>query len=217
MTLEMRLWLVALLALLALAVVAMPVQAAPNGLTQVPLAPVYPAGDAVLGLTRARQGTTSTVYDLQFGVGDRGEVGIDYQAAPSVESFAAFKAKLLLMHKPERFPEVSLGIQNIASGQKAVPYLVATTQTGATGITLGSIRSGSGYQGMWGLTYHLSPFVQAVIDRIGGPSGHGTLGLIWTLSPELSVNLAYSHPNHSESGPRGFVANIAYVLRLKSR
>jgi opacity protein-like surface antigen len=121
-------------------------------------------------------------------------------------------------------PDVAAGIQNLAIGQEAVPYLVATTAPwapdkrgrGAPGLSLGVIRpSGSGYQLLAGLSYNLSPNVQLVADGITGPESYRTVGVIANLSKEVTLNLAYAKPNDSRKNPDGFIFNLAYTVHLK--
>jgi hypothetical protein len=48
--------------------------------------------------------------------------------------------KYLLVHAPAHFPDVACGLQNVATGEHAVPYVVATTQPSALGFSLGLIH-----------------------------------------------------------------------------
>lgn len=147
---------------------------APNGYTQIPIAKVFGNGVAAFSLNMSDLGYPrslfSTVYTMQYGLLNRFEAGFDYQAQPSSQETWLGNAKYLLMHEPGRLPDVACGVINVASHEKALPYLVATTQPGNLGISLGLTGSSTtrGLTGMGGLAYNLSPTVQIVADIIGG-------------------------------------------------
>ena len=198
--------------------------AAPNGLTQIPIAKVFGDGVGAFSLAYTQLDTTSTVYTAQYGLGNWLELGVDYQAAPRRQQTPLGNFKVLLLHQPHQIPDVAAGMQNLAFGQAAVPYLVATTAPwapdargrGAPGLTLGVIRpSGSGYQLLAGLSYNLSANLQLVADGITGPESYRTVGVIASLSKEVTLNLAYAQPNDRARNPRGFIVNLAYTLHLK--
>lgn len=197
-----------------------PASAAPNGSTQIPIAKVFGDGVAALSVSRAVQGSQTTTYTTQYGVGNVFEFGVDYQAAPPEQRTFLGNIKYLLAHRPGRLPDIAAGMTNIATGQKSVPYVVATTQPSATGISLGIIRpNGSGYEGMAGLSYNVTPTMEVVADEIGGSASYGTLGVIASLTKTISLNIAYAQPNAASTAagpnPRGYVFNLAYVFHLK--
>ena len=78
-------------------------------------------------------------------------------------------------------PDIACGLTNLATGQKAVPYLVATTQPRATGLSLGLIRpsGGDAYYGMGGVSYNVSPTLQFVgrLHRRQGQLRHTSASL----------------------------------------
>lgn len=193
------------------------VQAAPNGLTQIPIAKVFGDGVASFSLARSRQSDDSTVYTAQYGVSNRFEVGLDYQAAPAVQRTFLGNTKLLLLHQPRRLPDVACGILNVAPGQKAVPYLVATSAPRAWGFSLGVIRpsGGTAFRGLVGLSYGITPALQVVSDFINGRENYATLGGIYALSKTVTVNLAYALPNDGARNPHGYVLDVAYTFHLK--
>lgn len=194
-------------------------QAAPNGLTQIPIAKVFGDGVAAFSVARALQSSQTTTYTTQYGIANRFEVGIDYQAAPPDQTTFLGNVKYLIAHSPGRFPDIACGLTNLATGQKAAPYLVATTQPRATGVSLGLIRpsSGDAYYGMGGLSYNVSPTLQLVADYIAGQANYGTVGVIDNLSKTLTLNVAYAQPNTAGDGlnPRGYIVNLSYVFHLK--
>ena len=198
--------------------------AAPNGLTQIPIAKVFGDGVAAFSVARAEQGSKSTFYTTQYGIANVLEVGIDYQAAPENQETFLSNFKVLLAHNPGHVPDIAAGLQNVATGQKAVPYLVATTQPRATGFSLGAIRSGGGaYYALGGISYNLSPTVEIVADYIGGRASYGTLGVIASINKNISLNVAYAQPNTAGDplgdglNPRGYVVNLSYVFHLKNQ
>ena len=56
--------------------------AAPNGLTQIPIAKVFGDGVGAFSLAHSQLDTNSTVYTAQYGLWNWLELGVDYQAAP---------------------------------------------------------------------------------------------------------------------------------------
>lgn len=191
--------------------------AAPNGLTQIPIAKVFGDGVASFSVSRTAQAGQTTTYTTQYGVGNDLEVGVDEQTAPAAQQTLLGNVKYLVAHRPGRLPDIAVGLTNIATGQQAVPYAVATTQPSALGVSLGLIRpagEGGGYEGMAGLAYSVTPTVQIVSDEIGGRQNYGTLGVIAALSKTLTVNAAFARPN-SAGEPRGYILNLAYTFHLK--
>jgi hypothetical protein len=207
--------------LIALSLLCPGVRAAPNGLTQIPIAKVFGDGVAAFSVARVAQQTQATTYTTQYGIGNVFEVGADYQAAPADQRTFLGNIKYLFAHRPGRLPDMACGLTNIATGQKAVPYAVATTQPRATGLSVGLIRpsGGGAYYGLGGVSYNVTPTLQLVADEIGGRSSYGTLGVITSLTKTITLNLAYARPNAARSSgdanPRGFVFNLAYTFHLK--
>jgi hypothetical protein len=190
--------------------------AAPNGLTQIPIAKVFGDGVGSFSLARSQQSSDTTVYATQYGLWNWLEVGADYQAAPAGQQTLLGNAKVLLLHEPRRRPDVAAGLLNLAPHQKTIPYLVATTAPRAIGYSLGVTRTGSGgYQLMGGLSYNLTPNFEIVFDGITGGESYRTLGFIANLSKSLTLNLAYARTNQARENPSGYVLNLAYTVHLK--
>ena len=198
-------------------------RAAPNGLTQIPIAKVFGDGVAAFSVARSLQSSQTTTYTTQYGLFNRFEAGMDYQAAPPDQTTFLGNVKYLIAHSPGRLPDIACGLTNLATGQKAAPYLVATTQPRATGLSVGLIRpsGGDAYYGMGGLSYNVSPTFQLVADYIGGQANYGTVGVIDSLTKTLTVNVAYAQPNTAGDAagdglnPRGYLVNLSYVFHLK--
>ena len=197
-------------------------EAAPNGLTQIPIAKVFADGVASFSLARSEQSSKTTTYTTQYGIDNKLEVGLDYQAAPSEQRTLLSNVKYLVAHRPGRLPDMAFGLANLATGQKAIPYFVATTQPRATGFSLGAIRpnNGGAYYGMAGISYSVTPTIQIVGDEIGGRADYSTIGVIASLTRTVSLNVAYAQPNTAGSAadgfvPRGYVVNLAYTFHLK--
>lgn len=205
----------AMLAGIALSTLTIPALGAPNGLTQIPIAKIFGDGVASFSLNRSVQQSQVTTYTTQYGIGNQFEVGLDYQAAPPEQKTLLANIKYLLAHRPGRLPDIAVGFVNLATGQKAVPYAVATTQPKATGVSLGIIRpAGDGYDGMAGISYNVTPTLEIITDYIGGRQSYGTLGFIDSLTKTITLNVAYAQPNSGDS-PRGYIFNLAYTFHLK--
>lgn len=190
--------------------------AAPNGLTQIPIAKVFGDGVGLFSVARSQQSSDTTVYTTQYGIRNWLEVGLDYQAAPAAQQTPLGNAKVLLLHHPRRYPDVAAGLQNLAPHQKTIPYLVVTTAPRALGYSLGVTRSGSGgYQLMGGVSYNLNAALQLVFDGITGGESYRTVGFIASLSRNMTLNLAYARPNDPRQNRTGFVLNLAYTIHFK--
>lgn len=196
-----------------------PVWGAPNGLTQIPIAKVFGDGVASISLARVAQSSQATTYTTQYGIANLFEVGLDYQASPPGQETVLSNFKYLIAHRPGRLPDIALGMTNVATGQQAVPYAVATTQPGATGLSLGLIRPSGGhaYDGMAGVSYNITPTVELVADDIGGRDNYATFGVIANVTKTISLNVAYSQPCSSDGGAnlKGYIVNLAYTFHLK--
>jgi hypothetical protein len=191
-------------------------QAAPNGLTQIPIAKVFGDGVGSFSVARSQQSSDTTVYTTQYGIRNWLEAGLDYQAAPANQQTVLGNVKVLLLHQPRQRPDIAAGLQNLAPHQKTLPYLVVTTAPRAIGYSLGVTRTSSGgYQLMGGLSYSLNPNFQFVFDGITGGESYRTLGCIANVSKNLTLNLAYTRPNELKQNPAGFVVNLAYTLHIK--
>jgi hypothetical protein len=211
---------IAVAALSLMAGGAVSARCAPNGLTQIPIAKVFGDGVAAFSVARVAQGSQTTTDTAQYGIGNVCEVGLDYQAAPSDQKTFLGNVKYLFVHRPGRMPDMACGLTNLATGQKAVPYIVATTQPKATGFTLGSIRptGGDAYYGLAGVSYNITPDFPASRRRDRRAS-YGTLGVIASLTKTITLNVAYAQPNTGSSdggtNPHGYVFNLAYTFHLK--
>jgi hypothetical protein len=199
--------------------------AAPNGYTQIPIAKVFGKGVADLSFSMSRLGRSAVDYETQYGLTNEFEIGLDYQAQPTDDRAVLANAKYLLLHRPGRLPDVAVGVVDIASNQRAQPYLVATTQPGAIGFSLGVTRPNpGGYVGMGGFAYNINADTQLVADYISGSDNYSTYGIVREIGEGISVNVAYARPNTPgdvEAGagnPRGFVFNVAYTFHaLRSK
>ena len=213
---------VAVITAVAVSIASFPLlcHAAPNGYTQIPIAKVFGDGVAAFSFNSQLLGTYGAFYTTQYGIFNHTEVGVDYLGAPSSQRTYLGNAKYLLEHKPGKLPDIACGIVNVATGQRATPYVVATTQPGALGLSLGMIRpTAGGFVGMGGLAYNASPTVQVVTDYVSGHDSYSTLGVIAAVTKNISVNLAYARPNRGGTidspNPKGYVFNLAYVFHLK--
>ena len=194
--------------------------AAPNGYTQIPIAKVFGDGVAAFSFNSQLLGTYGAFYTTQYGIFNHTEVGVDYLGAPTSQRTYLGNAKYLLEHKPGKLPDIACGMVNIATGQRATPYVVATTQPGSLGLSLGMTRpTAGGFVGMGGLAYSVSPKVQVVTDYVSGHDSYSTLGVIAAVTKSISVNLAYARPNSGGTvdapNPKGYVFNLSYVFHLK--
>ena len=209
------------------------VQAAPNGLNQIPIAQTYSDGVADVEYCRTNIGTSSILLNTQFGLSRRLTAGVDYLTAPAANRAPILNAKYLLPPAAAGRPAIAAGVQSVVRGTRSQPYVVATGQLKAVGLSLGALRPGPGsrFYGMVGVSYNLTPAVQLTADEIGDRANYGTVGVIAALGPRLSLTVAYAKPNTGVSpgpanlpgtpvtaglvNPRGYFVDLAYAFQFR--
>ena len=201
-------------------------QAAPNGYTQIPIAKVFgKRGRRLLvfgepiGLQRGgRDDAVRAVQPVRGG--SRLPERADYDRS------LLGNAKYLLVHDPGHLPDVAAGMTNIARHQRADPYLVATTQPGAIGVSLGLTRpTAGGFVGMGGVAYNLNPNAQFVADYVDGRGAYTTVGVIDAITPTDQRQFCVCAPElragdcaasaRSGSADRDSSLNLAYVFHAR--
>lgn len=180
-----------------------PAWAAYSGLTLIPTADLLGPGQACLDYQvfgSFPMGRVHAAYvNTQFGVGNRAELGLDFDLTEDAPAEASFNAKLLL--RPlDRSPGVAVGIYNVAEHLRPSSYLAATQGAGAARLHAGAIRTPEDEtQGLAGLDYSLSDRVQLCADYVAGDGNGSALGIAYQFSGRWGILIAWLRPNDREA------------------
>lgn len=109
-------------------------QATYSGLLIIPTADLVAPGQCAAGVeldgTFAGHGDERWALNVEFGVSSRLEAGLDLYLTADPDSRVILDAKYLVTPDAERAPAVAVGICNVGTHLKAVPYLVASHDFG---------------------------------------------------------------------------------------
>jgi hypothetical protein len=166
-------------------------QAAPTGLNLMPTADLLAAEEAVSEFevdgARLFDSECSQWALLQVGVSDRVEVGVDRCFDGEKDTFG--NAKLLLAREG-RGPAVALGVQNVAPGAQAQPYLSLAKDVGRARLHLGAIRLDGRVEAMAGIERGIGDRLTLLLDHVTGDGAATGVGLSVNVAPGLSLTAA---------------------------
>lgn len=192
-----------------------PARAAYSGLTLIPTADlVGPAGVClnyqVLGPLPAGSRVDAAFVNTQFGVGNRAEVGIDFDLSADAPTGALFNGKLLL-RPVEAGLGLALGVYNVGEHVSSTTYLAATRGDGPVRLHLGAqLTPEDETQGFCGLDYSLTDRVQLYLDYVAGDENASALGVSCQFAERWGVLLAWQRPN-DRGLEDGFVLDVGCV------
>lgn len=202
---------VSLLLLIACA----PAHAAYSGLTLIPTADLLgPAGVCldyqVLGPLPVGSGVDAAFVNTQFAVGNRAELGIDFDLTAEAPTGALFNAKLLL-RPVEAGLGLALGVYNVGERVSPTTYLAATRGGGPVRLHLGAqLTPEDETQGFGGLDYSLTDRIQLYLDYVAGDENASALGISYQFTERWGVLFAWQRPNDRELED-GFVLDLGCV------
>jgi len=125
---------------------------------------------------------------LQLGLLDRVELGVDRCFDGEMGTFG--NAKVLLQEEEETRPAVAVGVQNLADGESAQPYVVLAKDTAGARLYLGVIRLDGDIEIMAGVECGLSEPVTLMVDHVTGEESASGVGLGVDLTEGLSLCLS---------------------------
>jgi hypothetical protein len=131
----------AFLAVMAAVLVSPPARACFSGLVIIPTTDV--TGDWMWAVDIQWQGTSrlfktdALVVNTEVGIGERFEMGLDFDLSDGVEDRTLFNAKYVFVKKGKGGFSAALGVQNTTKDFRSSPYLVATTDWGPLRTHLG--------------------------------------------------------------------------------
>ncbi|MHB9035506.1 MAG: hypothetical protein ACYC64_02485 [Armatimonadota bacterium] len=189
---------------------------APSGLNVIPTADVL--GKGVMSLETESDGNGRPWGDdcdrfalLQFGVGNGIEMGAD-QCLNDSNAWINFKWRV--RNESNGSPAVALGTQAIADNGRPQPYVVTTKSLGKLRLHTGVIDIDRKFRWMLGMDHPLGGRIAFQADYISGNENSMTYGVAVSLSNSLSLTLAKSVPNGTDTG-NGHVVNLAWTMPLK--
>jgi hypothetical protein len=140
-----RLWTRVLLAMLAAVLVSPPARACYSGLVIIPTTDV--TGDWMWAVDIQWQGTSrlfktdAFVLNTEVGMGERFEMGLDFDLSDGAEDRTLFNAKYVFLKSAKGRFSAALGVQNTTNDFRSSPYLVTTTDWGPLRTHLGLQRT----------------------------------------------------------------------------
>jgi hypothetical protein len=199
-------WMVRRIGLtLILAGVAAPCFAAYSGLTIIPTADLLPAGHVcvdyqVYAPTQLGAGADAAFLNTQTGVGDRAEVGLDFDFTRDAATGALANIKLSLRPVDSGLG-LAAGLYNAGENLRPFTYLAATRPIGERlRLHLGAQRTPDGEsQGFGGVEYGLTGRVWLWGEYLAGDENASALTLYYQCSEHWGIALGLQYPNDEEA------------------
>lgn len=194
-----------LLAGLLLAVVASgPAQAAYSGLTIIPTADVLAPGQVcmdyqVYAPTRFSGGPEAVYLNTQYAVGNRAEVGVDFDLTEGAPTGAVFNGKLAL-RPVDTGLGLAGGMYNAGDRLRPNSYLAATAEPGGRWRLHAGVHrtSEEGGRGFMGAEYRVSRRVWLWGEHLAGDENASAASLYYQLSDHWGISVGVQRPNDRE-------------------
>ncbi len=174
--------------------------AAPSGLNLIPTADLLAPGELALEYqndgVRLFDGDCNNWALVEIGLTDRFEAGVDRCFDGETGTYG--NIKFLLQPESEHQPAISLGVQNLASGDMAQPFLAFAKQVNGTRLHAGAIRLEGEAEAMLGLEIGLTEPATLVLDHVTGADSASGIGLAVDLSERYSLFVSRILSNASE-------------------
>ena len=187
--------------------------AAPTGLAIIPTADLLPPGVASLEVetvgNRALPGGEGETPALsQFGLTTRLDAGSDRRIGGG-PGHTLLNAKWLVLPEERGLPAIAVGVQNVAGGLRAEPYLVGTRSLGQTRFHLGALRTEGALRPLAGIDHTLGTLM-LMAEVLGGPEGVAAGGIALPLTSRLGLTYAATLP--TRGGQVGHIVNLALLV-----
>ncbi len=201
------------LVVLGLALAGQAAQACYSGLVIIPTADLVPEGEYALEaqLDGAFSGDVDEVriFNTQFGVTPRLELGLDFDLSEGADTCLLLNAKYLVVEGAEHRPAVALGLCNVGSGRKATPYLVATHDFGLVRGHAGAISLEGTGRWFVGLDHAVNGRLTLMADYTNGSENAASVGCNYQFTDRFGALAGVLLPNASD-GDTGF--SLHFVL-----
>jgi len=189
----------------ALMLVASPCLAAYSGLTIIPTADVLPSGHVCVDYqafapTHLGAGVKAAYLNTQTGVGNRAEVGLDFDFTQDADTGALANAKLSLRPVDSGLG-LAAGVHNAGDNLRPFSYLAATKPIGERlRLHLGAQRTPNREnQGFAGLEYSVTERVWLWGEYLAGDENASALTLYYQCSEHWGIAVGLQYPNDDEA------------------
>ncbi len=145
---------------------------------------------------------------LQVGLFGRLELGADRCFDGEQGTFG--NAKVLLQEEEETRPAVAVGVQNIAEGESAQPYLALAKDAAGARLHLGVIRLDDETEIMAGVEWGLAERATLVLDHVTGTGSVSGVGIGVDVTDKVSILLSRIL-DHSSDGEDSWQAVLTFA------
>jgi hypothetical protein len=179
--------------------------AAYSGLTIIPTADVLPAGHVCVDYqafapTQLGAGVNAAYLNTQTGVGNRAEVGVDFDFAQDADTGALANGKLSLRPVDSGLG-IAAGLFNAGDNLSPFTYLAVTKPVGERlRLHLGAQRTPDREnQGFAGVEYGVTERVWLWGEYLAGDENASALTLYYQCSEHWAIAVGLQHPNDEEA------------------
>jgi len=177
-----------------------------SGLVSIPTADTVPMGQYSIEYQSDEQlsgyGNGNHIVNMQFGLNDRIETGIDLDISRDVNAGArpAFNIKYAVDFDKRKQTRLAIGICSVSPFFSSVPYMVWSSRSKHLCMHGGVIDTGSRGVFLAGIDHNLSGSLTIMADYTAGRENYSSVGLNYRLDDQFSVMAGVLIPNsHGDS------------------
>lgn len=169
---------------IALAVLSVPACATITGLNQIPTPDIQEQGLLSISYQDEHDGLGSPrQLQIELGLSPSWAVAL-YQSLSPPKTFLNAEVALV---RTDRFL-VSAGALGTERLTGYSPFVEAGYETGRTQLIAGALRQDRRHLALLGLAYRAAPGVLLAADYISGAEGYATAGIVYDITPAVSIN-----------------------------
>ena len=151
----------------------------------------------------------------EYGIGDRLEFGVDgYDVTHAGQLY--YNAKYLLLSENASIPAIAAGVWTVSAETQPAYYLTGYKSLNKLRLHAGvESQAGTGRL-QFGVDYTLTPDLSVLADYQTGVGRYHTIGLFYTPTSRIGINIYYAHNNTPAlRGTDYLAAYVGYTLPLK--
>jgi len=183
-----------------------------SGLAVIPTADVVGAGqysielqtDGLLPVPRA----DVYILNTEAGIGDRFEVGVDFDLSEDADPRVLLNAKYVLAQNADCTRALALGVSGVGEGVKSVPYLVGTADLQALRLHLGGMRLEDKTRWFIGADRDLTEKINLGVDYTEGDENYSSVALGYQLTECTGIFAGVLFPN--DGGDTEFTLHLIF-------
>ncbi len=192
-----------LTALVVLTLTRTPAWGAFSGLTLIPTADTLGPGQVCLdyevdGPYPVGSGPEVVLLNSQLGVGNRAELGLDFDPSAEAASGAMLNGKLLLRPADRGFG-LAVGFFNVGEELAPTGYGVGTLNGGRLRLHAGVQGRPEGTEVFGGLDCAITDRLQFWAEHVRGDDGASALSLAYQSHPHWGISFGWQDPNDGEA------------------